>query len=234
MTCGIEECAPQVAAIRALGVDLPMLHLENSESLLADCIPDAEFKALLRGNPSGVDTVGYARCGGGMYGQRNHGFLRPAITLKAQVRHVHIGEAGVPVGYDRSWTAPEDSVIATVAIGFADGYMRENSNALNCRYGKGGSVYINGQQCTIAGKVCMDMIMVNCGPGSSVEGCGIQVGDYAVMYGEGGCPLAEHATNLDTAQSDVTCSLTRRVCKKYVYAPREMPSLRKSPSWRLS
>ena len=49
--------------------------------------------------------------------------------MYVKVRHVHTVHAGVPVGYDRSWVAPEDCVIATVAAGFADGYHRDNSSA---------------------------------------------------------------------------------------------------------
>jgi hypothetical protein len=92
--------------VRRLGVAVPCIHLENSESLLADCIPDEEFRKLLHGNTPGMPpTIGYARSGGGMYGQRNHDFLKPAITVRAQIRHVHVADKGVPVGYDRSWVA---------------------------------------------------------------------------------------------------------------------------------
>jgi len=56
-----------VEAVRRLGVAVPCIHLENSESLLADCIPDEEFRKLLLGNSPGMPpTIGYARSGGGM------------------------------------------------------------------------------------------------------------------------------------------------------------------------
>jgi alanine racemase len=146
-----------VEEVRRLGVAVPCIHLENSESLLADCIPDDDFRALLRGNPPGTpQTIGYARSGGGMYGQRNHSFLKPAITVRAQIRHVHVADKGVPVGYDRSWVAPDDVVIATLALGFADGYSRSNSNTV-VGYGKGATVVIGGTKCVVAGKVCMDL-----------------------------------------------------------------------------
>merc|ERR1719191_1500129 len=106
-----------------------MIHVENSQALLDECIPNEQVKSLLEGADGNYETQGYCRCGGGMYGQRNFDFLKPCITLKAQVRHVHTAPKGAPVGYDRSWVAPEDVVIATLGIGFADGYMRENSNA---------------------------------------------------------------------------------------------------------
>ena len=210
-----------VEAVRRLGVPVPCIHLENSESLLADCIPDEELRALLEGNPPGTPpTLGYARSGGGMYGQRNHDFLKPAIVVRAQIRHVHIADKGVPVGYDRSWVAPDDVVIATLSVGFADGYHRNNSNTV-VGYGKGATVVIGGRKCVVAGKVCMDMMMVNCGPGTP-ESLGVRVGDYAILYGTGGnglWTLKEHADNLGTAQSDVTCDLGRRVRREYINAP---------------
>ena len=104
--------------------------------------------ALLKGPDGTADTVGYARSGGGIYGQRNHAFLKPCSTLKAQVRHVHEVKAGVPVGYDRSWSAPEDTLVATLAIGFADGFERELSNT-DGAYGVGGYVYLNGMECKV-------------------------------------------------------------------------------------
>ena len=132
------------------------------------------------------------------------------------MRHTHIAPKGAPVGYDRSWVAPEDVVIATLGIGFADGYMRENSNAGT--YGKGGKIGVNGQICDIAGKVCMDMMMVNCGP-EGTPAAQVKPGDFVVCFGAGGHPLKEAAGLLGTAQSDLTCDLTRRVERYYINPP---------------
>jgi hypothetical protein len=60
-----------------------------------------------------------------------------------------------------------------------------------------------------------------CGPGTP-ESLGVRVGDYAILYGTGGnglWTLKEHADNLGTAQSDVTCDLGRRVRREYINAP---------------
>ena len=87
------------------------------------------------------------------------------------------------------------------------------------------------------------MMMVNCGPGTP-EDLGVRVGDYAILYGTGSnglWTLKEHADNLGTAQSDVTCDLGRRVRREYTNAPEphyppmvrlaEALSEKKSPSW---
>ena len=114
------------------------------------------------------------------------------------------------VGYDRSFVAPCDCLIATLACGFADGWARANSNV--------GKVGLRGRRYQLAGKVCMDMLMVNLGPPGG-PGSDVECGDYAVLFGEGGVPLKEYAAGLGTAQSDVTCELTRRVARRYVHLP---------------
>ena len=65
------------------------------------------------------------------------------MTLKAQVRHVHVVKAGVSVGYERSWVADRDCTIATLAIGFADGLERDLSNAVWSRDQCGTDQYNN-------------------------------------------------------------------------------------------
>ena len=118
-----------------------------------------------------------------------------------------------PVGYDRSWTAPNDSYIATLAIGYADGLSRSLSHAPNAAYGKGGSVEINGSSCKIAGKVCMDTTMVNMGSTSSDPIA--KEGDHAILFGRGGPSLRDVSALLGAAQHDLTCGLSRRVDLRY-------------------
>eukprot|EP00494_Astrolonche_serrata_P030282 UN30549 len=112
----LEETAKEV---RELGVKIPMIHSENTISLISDLVPDERVKKLM-----GDETKGYCRSGAGIYGQRESDKLKPVITLYTTVRHLHTVEAGTPVGYDRSWRAKEKSLIATLSCGFADGYNR--------------------------------------------------------------------------------------------------------------
>ena len=119
--------AAVVAQARRRGVFVPSVHFENSECLLCGLIPDRAVQDLLNGpaastNPANNSTnstnngssggyerravrrtKGYCRTGGALYGQRSHDCLRPCVSLKAQVRHVHVVKAGVSVGYERSW-----------------------------------------------------------------------------------------------------------------------------------
>ena len=116
--------AAVVAQARSRGVFVPSVHFENSECLLCGLIPDQDVLDLLSGGKQQLQqqlqgagsggaagggggrrlfTVGYCRTGGALYGQRSHDCLRPCVSLKAQVRHVHVVKAGVSVGYERSW-----------------------------------------------------------------------------------------------------------------------------------
>ena len=79
--------------------------------------------------------------------------LRPAMTLRAAVMAVRTVKAGESVGYGQTFIASRDTVLATVGIGYADGYPRHCPN--------GTPVAVNGQQATLAGRVSMDMITID-------------------------------------------------------------------------
>lgn len=141
--------------------------------------------------------------------------LFPVSTLSASIRHVGNIKHGESVGYDRTWVAERDSVIATVAIGFADGVPRDL---------KGGNAEINGNMYNIVGNVCMDMLMID------VTNCQnepqVKVGDTCVLWGPiiddlGGVDerikLKDIASKLKTTQSELTCGIDlKRVRRVYV------------------
>lgn len=112
--------------------------------------------------------------------------LRPAMTLRSSVIALREIPRGDAVGYGQTWTATRDSVIATVGIGYADGYPRHCPN--------GTPVMINGQRASLAGRVSMDMITIdvtdvpNVKPGDRVELWGEhiaidEIADYAGTIG---------------------------------------------------
>lgn len=102
----------------------------------------------------------WCRLGIGLYGGSpvsNHAafeyHLQPAMTLESQIIALHDVAEGESVGYGRSWVANRKSIIATVGIGYADGYPR------HCKTGT--PVIIRGQRACIVGRVSMDMITVD-------------------------------------------------------------------------
>mmetsp|Transcript_15680 Transcript_15680/g.48531 ORF Transcript_15680/g.48531 Transcript_15680/m.48531 type:complete len:526 (-) Transcript_15680:48-1625(-) len=198
-----------VVALSKRGVDVPCVHVENSQTLLDAHVGPERMRQLL--DATGGAATGYCRVGGALYGQRHHACLKPVLSLRAQVRHVARLEKGMTVGYDRSWIAQRDCIIATLSLGFADGFPRSLSNQ--------GTVCIRGHQFRVAGKVCMDMLMVDLGELGTRGAGDVRVGDYAVLWGEGGASLSDTADQLGTAQSDLTCDLSRRVARRYVNLP---------------
>jgi alanine racemase len=130
--------------------------------------------------------------------------LLPGMTLASRVSFVKRVKAGETVGYGRTWTAPRDTTIATVPIGYADGFSRLNSNR--------GHVLVRGRRYPVAGRVCMDQTMVDLGDDD------VAVGDEVVAIGSQGdeCITAtEVAQVMGTIPYEVTCLVTPRVTRLY-------------------
>lgn len=121
------------------------------------------------------------------------------MTFVKQVR------AGESVGYGRTWTAPADTWVATVAIGYGDGYSRALSNR--------GRMLAGGCSYPIAGRVSMDQTMIDLGPEP-----GLAVGDEVVLIGRSGdqeITAAELAELRGTISYEVTCAIGARVAREY-------------------
>ena len=100
--------------------------------------------------------------------------LKPVMSFTSEVIGVRQVPKGDSVGYGCSWTAERDSTIATVAIGYGDGYPRQTPN--------GTPILINGQQAALAGRVSMDMITVDV-----TELSPVKVGDPVELWGNNLC-----------------------------------------------
>jgi len=194
-------------------------HITCKHRRLLSPLTNPRFHFTGRGNNG--NSLGFVRCGGGVYGQRpQFSFLKACSTLQSSVSNVAVVKEGETVGYDRTWTAQKDSTIATIAIGFADGLPRELG-------GGKGSVEINEKLYKIVGNVCMDMLMVNVTRTVDRDGnCvdeeyaddGVSVGDEAVFWGpESQIQLCDIAEKLNTTQSALTCGIDKtRVKTVYV------------------
>ena len=133
--------------------------------------------------------------------------LQPAMTLRTEVSMVKTIAAGTPVSYGHHYTAPADTQLATIPIGYADGWTR--------RLGvNGGEVLIGGRRCPIAGVVTMDQTMVDCGLDLPVS-----PGDEVVLLGRQGSEeitATEIAERIDTVAYEVVCHLGRRVPLRFL------------------
>lgn len=133
--------------------------------------------------------------------------LKPAMTLKANVTLVKDVEPGTSVSYGRIFTTRRPSRIATIPIGYADGYTR----LLN---GKG-KVLINGTMVPVVGKICMDQCMVDVTDLTE----DVKVGDEVVLFGEQGgsrIPIEEVAAQIGTINYEVVCIIGKRIPRVYL------------------
>jgi alanine racemase len=144
-------------------------------------------------NSPGILRLGHlqldmVRLGIGLYGvdPTSEGFreLRPVATLKtlvSQIKHVKQGET---IGYGRRGRAERDSTIATIAVGYADGFSRAFSRGV-------GQVLVSGKRAKVIGNVCMDMTMID------VTDINVSEGDEVILFGKD-FPIHEIAASINT------------------------------------
>ncbi len=133
--------------------------------------------------------------------------LKPAMSIYTKLSFIKQVRAEETVGYGRTWTAPNDTWIGTIPIGYADGFSRLNSNR--------GSVLIEGGRYPVAGRVCMDQTMINLGPEKPSFGVGARV---TIMGVDGTEQITadDLAKIMGTISYEVTCLITPRVQRHYI------------------
>jgi alanine racemase len=133
--------------------------------------------------------------------------LRPALSWRTEVAMAKRVAAGEAVSYGLRYRLDRESTIATIPVGYADGYPRVLTER--------GRVLIRGRRYPVAGTVCMDQFMVDCGDDP------VQAGDEVVLIGrQGGDEITgdEVAGWMDTISYEVVCGITDRVPREYVGA----------------
>jgi alanine racemase len=182
--------------VREVGRDDLLVHAANRAAALRD--PASHF-----------DMV---RCGIAVYGMDpfhadpiERG-LEPALSLRSWVAALRRFEPGDSAGYGRRWTAPEPTWVATVPIGYGDGWRRGLTN--NC------DVLVGGRRRPLVGTVSMDNVTVALGAEPDVS-----VGDPVVLIGRQGeerILVEEVARRLDTINYEITCGLSPRVPRQHL------------------
>ncbi len=137
--------------------------------------------------------------------------LRPAMTFRSSVVLTKRISAGESVSYGQTWTASRDTTLALVPVGYADGVPRTLSGRM--------SVWLDGMRRPVAGRVCMDQLVVDCGDDEP------ELGTEVVLFGtgEGGMPTAtEWADTIGTIDYEIVTGMYRpRVSRRYVGTERD-------------
>lgn len=131
--------------------------------------------------------------------------LTPAMTLKTTVAHVKTVEKGMTISYGRTFTAQKQMKVATVPIGYADGYIRA--------YAIGGYMTVNGQRADILGRICMDQTMIDV---TDIQN--VNIGDEVIVFGNGknGEQTADDLAKIaDTINYEVICTVSKRIPRCY-------------------
>lgn len=157
-----------------------------------------------------VNCFDYVRVGIASYGLQPSDSvysneLKPVLTWKSVVSHVKTIQPGDSISYGRTFKAFMEMKIATIPVGYADGYWRHLSNK--------GYVLIHGEKCPIVGRVCMDQFMVDVSHLDDVK-----IGDEVVLIGKQGnntITAEEIAKLVGTINYEVTCRISERVPRKY-------------------
>ncbi|MGM0441044.1 MAG: alanine racemase [Elusimicrobiota bacterium] len=132
--------------------------------------------------------------------------LDPVMRWNSSIIYLKEVSKGTPVSYGGTWVAPRKSKVATLCVGYADGYPRLLSNK--------SEVIIAGKRAPVIGRVCMDMIMVDV---TGIEG--VEIGDRAILLGkaeEDSITAEELAAQAQTINYEITTGISDRVPREYV------------------
>ena len=145
------------------------------------------------------------RLGIGLYGVDSNrdmqSKLKNVSTLKTTISQIKKVAAGESIGYSRMGKAREEKLIATVRIGYADGFPRVLSNGV-------GSMWVKGNLVPVIGNVCMDMTMLD------ITGTNIKEGDEVIVFGEN-LPVSDLATKAQTIAYEILTGVSQRVKRVY-------------------
>lgn len=179
------------------GIDIKIRHIANSAAIMD--MPEVH----LEGIRPGIIMYGY-------YPSRDVNKerldLKPVMSLKTTIVHIKNIEKGNYISYGRKFKTEKESIIATLPVGYADGYSRSLYNK--------GKVILKKQLAPVVGRICMDQCMIDV---SNIEN--VKTGDEVILMGEdkGIKMTAEEIGNLlGTINYEVTCMISKRVPRVYI------------------
>lgn len=185
-----------ISMLSQRGIEIPIKHLDNSAGTMV-------FNQM-------YDMV---RCGIILYGlypsadvDKSLISLKPAMEWRARISHIKTLPAGREISYGGTYITTRDTVVATIPVGYADGYPRCLSNK--------GRVIVNGQLANIIGRVCMDQFMIDI-----TDIPNVKIGDTVTLIGKDGDTLLTMEEVSEQAHSfnyELPCRISRRVPRVYV------------------
>ena len=183
--------------LKKRGIDIPLKHVANSGAIID--LPDTYLDAVR----AGIILYGYYPSD--EIDNKNHA-LKPALTLKATITNVKTLEKDMYVSYGRTFKTSNETIVATIPVGYADGYLR--------KLAENGKVIIKGEFAPIIGRICMDQFMIDV---TNIPD--VKIGDEVILLGEKNglkYNADDMAKKLDTINYEVTCMLKSRLPRVYI------------------
>ena len=179
-------------AVRGAGIPLPICHCANSATILD--MPEMHLDMVR----PGIILYGLEASG-----ETSKPFpLAPAMHLRGRLSMVKTVPANTPVSYGSTYRTESETQIATVPLGYADGYTRMLSYKAQ--------VLVAGVKVPVVGRICMDQCMAD------VTGLKVAAGDPVTLFGPKELPADEIAAHLGTINYEVVCMVGKRVPRLYV------------------
>lgn len=182
--------------LKERGVNIPIKHCSNSAGIVD--IPEANMNMVRAG------IILYGLWPSNEVNKRSMD-LQPVMSLKSHISYIKNLEEGRKVSYGGTYITPHTQRIATVPVGYGDGYARSLSNK--------GYVLVRGQKAPICGRICMDQFMIDV---SQIEG--VRVGDAVTLLGQDGqyqITMEELGDMSERFNYEFACLLTPRVPRVY-------------------
>lgn len=186
-----------IAQIEARGYTIPIKHAANSAAIID--LPDTHYNMVR----AGMIMYGYYPS---EYVSENKIDILPALSLKCRVSCVKEIPAGTAISYGRHYVAGEERIIASLPLGYADGYSRA--------FCENGEILLRGRRVPIVGTICMDQLMVDV----TALG-GVDIGEKAVVIGRQGndeITIEELAAKTNTINYEIICMLSERIPRRYI------------------
>ena len=179
------------------GINIPLKHASNSAAIID--LPNTYLDAVR----AGIILYGYYPSN---EVEKENLSIKPALTLKARIAHVKELESGMYISYNRTFKTSRKSKIATIPIGYADGYIRTLKHEAK--------VIVNGQLAPIVGNICMDQFMIDVTDIDDVKS-----GDEVILLGESNgikFNADDLAKCMNSINYEVLCLLKKRVPRAYI------------------
>jgi len=186
-----------VLQLKEMGFNCPVKHVANSAAIID--LPGMHLDMVR----AGISLYGLYPSRDVMKHKIN---LIPAMSLRARVAHLKTVPPGTGISYGRTYTTDQETIVATVPVGYADGYSRRLSNKAH--------VLVNGRRAPVIGTVCMDQFMIDV---TNIPG--VKVGDEVTLMGrQGNLEVTADmlADLLGTINYEIVCMVSARVPRVYL------------------